>query len=142
MKKLLFSLMLAVGMIISAHAKEIVAGGKTYTAMGDYQITTCDQPCIINGKELRTFTIMYENSPMEVKIVIEEGKKETAYIVTSENLSVKYVQNSKYFGVGDIMNGENLNKDEYFHQKVLTSGQSEKESMRLIAAYFPYLLKA
>lgn len=133
--------MLAVGMIISANAREIVAGGKTYTAMGDYQITICDQPCIINGKELKTFTVMYENSPMEVKIAIEEGKKETTYIVTSEKLSVKYVQNRKYFGIGDIMDEGNLNKDEYFHQRVLTTGQSNKESLRLIAAYFPYLLK-
>jgi len=143
MKKLLFSLMLAVGILISANAKEIVAVGKTHTAMGDYQITTCDQPCIVNGKELRTFTVVYENSPMEVKIAIEKNKKETTYIVTSEKLTIKYVQNNGYFGVDDVMNNvENLNKGEYYRQKVITTGQSEKESMRLVAAYFPYLLNA
>lgn len=141
MKRLLFSLMLAMGIIISMNAKEIVAGGKTYTAMGDYQITTCDQPCIVNGKELPTFTVKYENSPMELKIVIDECKKETVYIVSSDVLGVKYVQNKKYFGIGEIVNGNNFNKDEYYHQKVLTSGQSEKGSLMLISVYFPYLLK-
>jgi len=140
MKKLLFSVILAVVMIISTYAKEVIAGGKTHSAMGDYQITTCDQPCIINGQELKAFSVVYKNSPMEVKIVIQKNKKETTYIVTSEKLSVKYVQNNRYFGIGDVINAENLNKDEYFHQKVLTYRQSEKESLRLIAAYFPYLL--
>lgn len=140
MKKVLISVILAAVMIISAYAKEIVGVGKTHTSMGDYRITTCDQPYVINGEELKTFTVIYKNSPMVVKIAIQKGKKETTYIVTSEKLSVKYVQNKNYFGVVNVINDKNLNKDEYFHQKVITNTQSKMESLRLIAAYFPYLL--
>ena len=131
MKKLLFTLILAMGMIISISAKtNIIAEGKTHTAMGDYQIVNVDENFIIN----------YQNSPMAVEIAVSKVGKKTIYTVTTENVSVKYVQANRSFGIGDVINAENLNKEAYYHQKVLTNGQSMKSSLGLIAAYFPYLL--
>jgi len=139
MRTFLFLLLLFFG--TSVMGKEFIAKGKTYTAMGNYQITICDHPCVINGDTLKTFTIMYDNSPMEVVVGIREFKNQTTYIVTSEKISLTYVQTKKHFGVDKIIEGDDFNKEEFYHQKILTSGQSEKESLKLVAAYFPFLLK-
>ena len=137
MKTFLFFLFFFLG--TSVIAKEFVAEGKTYTAMGDYKIITCDQPCIVNGDTLDAFTVMYENSPMEVKIAVHKDKSVTTYVVMSEKISITYVQHKGHFGIETIMDDKNINMEEYYHQRILTKGQSKKESMKLIAAYFPYL---
>ncbi len=70
----------------------------------------------------------------------------------SEKLSVQYVYNEKYLGVENLdktlqidrylITNTALNKSEYFHQKVLASGErSDLENIQLIAVYFPMLLK-
>ena len=67
-------------------------------------------------------------------------------------LSVQYVCNGDYFGVqklekslekdGYATSDEALNRSEYFHQKLLIQGrQDEIEATKLIAAYFPMLIK-
>lgn len=89
---------------------------------------------------------------MDVRIVICKDKKCKRYLVISDKLSVQYVCNPNYFGVerldqkfakeGITTNDENLNRMEYFHQKVLGPGQkTELEATTFIAAYFPLLLK-
>jgi hypothetical protein len=73
-------------------------------------------------------------------------------VVLSDKLSVQYICNPYYFGVerldktfeseGYSTSDTNLNRIEYFHQKVLGPGQKpELEATQLIAAYFPLLLK-
>jgi hypothetical protein len=77
-----------------------------------------------------------------------EGKK---YYVLSDNLCVQYVSNRHYFGVekldkeiekdGFRTSDAALNRVEYFHQKVITTGYSwRRDNTKLIAAYFPMLL--
>jgi hypothetical protein len=96
--------------------------------------------------------ISYQNSPMEVKVVIRKDKTCKNYIVLSDKLSVQYVCNGDYFGVqklekslekeGYATSDEALNRSEYFHQKLIAQGkQGEIEAARLIAAYFPMLIK-
>lgn len=143
-------LLIAVGTV--TYGKRVIAKGQTFTAMGDYRIETVDEPCLVAGNECQAYTIKYANSPMEVKIIICKDKKCKRYLVLSDKLSVQYVCNPSYFGVerldqkfakeGISTNDENLNRMEYFHQKVLGPGQkTELEATQFIAAYFPLLLK-
>jgi hypothetical protein len=152
MKKMFFLAMLAMFFCSAAHARELVAEGKTFSALGDYRIEKADKPVVINGEEFRAFIISYENSPMEVTIVIRKGKNCNNYIVLSDKLSVQYVCNENYFGVqkldatlsfeGFTPTEKSLNRVEYFHQKKLAAGKrGELENTRLIAAYFPMLLE-
>jgi hypothetical protein len=89
---------------------------------------------------------------MEVQVVVRKDKKCKNYIVLSDKLSVQYVCNGDYFGVQKLENSlkkdgyatsdEALNRSEYFHQKLIAQGkQDEIEATRLIAAYFPLLIK-
>jgi hypothetical protein len=153
MKRVLLSSMLIVALCLTAFAKKnVVATGKTWTAMGDFKIEVAETPYSLNGEELKTFVISYENSPLKVKVAIDTDKKCNTYIVMSDKLSVQYICNSSYFGVEKIARqygkaglntSENeLNREEYLKQRVITrEAQSPVENARLIAAYFPTLVK-
>jgi hypothetical protein len=152
MKKLLFAGLLIVAFGTAAFSREFVASGKTHTSLGDYRIELADNPVTINGVQLKTYIISYQNSPMEVKVAIRKDKKCKNYIVLSDRLSVQYVCNGEYFGVqkldksfakdGYVTSDETLNRSEYFHQKLLVPGkQPEVDNTQLIAAYFPMLIK-
>lgn len=148
MKKVLVAVFLLAAFSTVSFSHDFVAGGKTHTPLGDYKIEISDDPVVLNNETLKTYVISYENSPFTVKVAIKPEKKCKDYLVISERLSVKYVCNKNYFGVEKIdqmglkTSDESLNRSEYFHQKVLTPGQGdETENTRLIAAYFPLLIK-
>jgi hypothetical protein len=152
MKKMIFAALLTVAFSSASFSKELVAEGKTYSVVGDYRIEIADNPVIINGDEFKAFVISYQNTPMEVKVAVRNERNCRKYIVLSDKLCVQYVCNANYFGVerldksfakdGYITSDKYLDKNEYFHQKVLTSGQGcELDNTRLIASYFPMLIK-
>jgi hypothetical protein len=153
MKRVLIAALLVVAFSSASFSREFVAGGKTYSALGDYKIEIADDPVTINGEQFKAFVISYQNTPMEVKVIIRKDKKCNNYIVLSDKLSIQYVCNDSYFGVekldkslekdGYKTSDEFLNRSEYFHQKVLASGKrGEVENTQLIAAYFPMLIKS
>ncbi len=147
-----FAAILIVAFSTASFSREIVAEGKTNSALGDYRIELASDPVTINGKEFKTMVISYQNSPMEVKVAVSKELNGMKYIVLSDKLSVQYVCNPSYFGVerldksfekdGYATSDDDLNRSEYFHQKVLSSGEGcELDNTRLIAAYFPLLIK-
>jgi hypothetical protein len=152
MKRILFAALLFVAFSSALFSKEYVAEGKTHSSLGDYKISIADKPVTIDGQELKTYVISYQNSPMEVTVAIMKSKKCKNYLVLSDILSIQYVCNKDYFGVqildeplnkeGFTTSEEALNRNEYFHQKLIAPGkQDELVSTELIAAYFPRLIK-
>ncbi len=152
MRKMLFTALLTVAFGSAIYAREFVAEGKTYSALGDYKIEIADNPVTIKGDEFQTYVISYQNTPLEVKVAVRKEHNCRKYIVLSDKLNVQYVCNPYYFGVerldkslekeGYVTSDLYLDKNEYFHQKVLTSGQGcELDNTRLIASYFPMLIK-
>jgi hypothetical protein len=153
MKRMFFAAILIVAFSTASFSREYVAGGKTHSAFGDYKIEIADKPVTINGEDLKAFVISYQNTPLEVTVVISKDRKCKKYIVLSDKLSVQYVCNENYFGVQKLdksmeINGYTasdaaLNRSEYFHQKVIAPGKrGEIENTQLIAAYFPMLIKS
>jgi len=151
MKRMISSAVLTVVFCTATFAGKVVAEGPTFTALGNYRIETADIPLPVNGEECKTFIISYANSPMEVKVAICKDRKCKKYLVLSDKLSVQYVCNANYFGVekldkafekdGYTTSDSELNRSEYFHQKVITPGKrGELEAAQLIAAFFPLLL--
>lgn len=152
MKKMFFAALLITMICNATIAREVIASGKTYTSLGDYRIEISDNPATLNGEVLKTYVISYQNSPATVKIVIRKDKDCKNYIVLSDKLSVQYVCNGDYFGVqkldksleaeGYKTSDAALNRSEYFHQKLIAQGkQPELEAAKLIAVYFPLLIK-
>jgi hypothetical protein len=151
MKRMLLAAVLILAVSTASFARKKVAEGKTFTDLGNYKIELADNTVPMKGAECKAFIISYENSPMEVKVVICKDRKCKRFVVLSDKLSVQYVCNGSYFGVGKLdtsfekdgyrTSDSALNRNEYFHQKVITLGQnSELENTQLIAAYFPMLL--
>lgn len=133
----------------ASFARVFVANGKTHTSLGDYKVVMADEGMTINNQQFKTYLISYENSPIQLKVVVVPGKKCKDFVVLSDKLSIKYVCNKNYFGVeklskpfeGYSTSDKSMNRSQYFHQKVLTpGGNSEDDNARLIAAYFPLLL--
>jgi hypothetical protein len=152
MKRVLFAGLLLLAFSTASFSKEIVASGKTHTTVGDYKIEVADQPLTVNGEELKTFVISYQNSPLKVTVAVKKDKDCKNYFVLSEKLSVQYVCTDDYFGIqkldksldiaGFSNSDEALDRSQYFRQKLLVPGKSsEIESTQLIAAYFPLLIK-
>jgi len=137
---------------VSSAQKQVVAEGKTHSALGTYKIETLDNPVTVNGKELKAFTICYENTGMKATVAINKTFKCKKYYVLTSMLSIQYVCNGYYFGVERL--DKNLEKDgfkttnddldnfQYYHQKVLSCGDNDDlENTKLIAAYYPFLLR-
>ena len=151
MKKIILTAGLIVAVSLASFAKKFVAEGKTYSILGDYKIYVDDKSLSINGKEHIPFVISYENSDMEVKVAIDMDRNSKKYYVISDNLSVQYVSNRKYFGVeklgsevekdGYRTSDLALNRPEYFRQKAISTDNKWKDNnTKLIAAYFPLLM--
>ena len=151
MKRVFFAVVLVGAMTTTSFSRELVAEGKTHSALGDYKIEMADNSVKINGVDHKAFIISYHNSPLEVTVVVTKGKNCKNYVVLSDKLSVQYVCNDNYFGVklldtsfekdGFKTSTASLNKSEYFHQKAISSGnRSEVENTQMIAAYFPMLI--
>ena len=152
MRKMLIAGLLMLAVSTASFSKEVVASGKTHTTLGDYKIELADKPVMVNGEELKAYIISYENSPMKVTVAIRKEKDCKNYIVFSDKLSIQYVCDGTFFGVqkldksfekeGHVTSDAELNRSEYFHQKLIIAGQTgEVANTQLIAAYFPMLLK-
>lgn len=153
MKRILSAVTLMLLISAASFAKGFVAQGKTYTSFGNYTIKVADEPVTLNNETYKAYVISYENSPMEVKVVImpDKDRKCKKFIVLSDQLSVQYVCTETYFGVekidkdlldaGLFTSDSALNREAYFHQKCISAGQNpELDNTKLIAAFFPQLL--
>ncbi len=153
MKRIYVAVLLSV-LFSAATIANINVRGKTYLAVGDYTIQVSDEPVALNGEMYKAYRINYTNSPLQVNVVVmnDKARKCKKYVVLSDELSVQYVCNEKYFGVekldkslaqaGLTTSDASLDRSAYFHQKVICGGgNSELENTKLIAAYFPELIK-
>jgi uncharacterized CHY-type Zn-finger protein len=94
--------------------------------------------------------ITYEKMGMKVLVAIDKQKKCKSYYVLSDKLPVQYECNGKYFGIKRLNKNlaaqgyktalDNVDREEFYHQKVLTSElMSTVDHLNLIASYYPGL---
>lgn len=158
MKKALFIIGLVMILAGYTYAQEQtasvtkVAEGDTHTPFGRYTIKLQKDPLMLEGVQVKQYRITYENSPISVLVVVDKEDNCKNYIVVSDGLSVMYKCNGQYFGInridekynkeGYVTDDKNLDKTNYFHQKVISLGQLEEvDATTYIAAYYPTLIK-
>lgn len=152
MKRIITSALLVAFLSLASFGtgKTLVAEGKSFTAMGNFKIETSVQPMIVNGVELETYVITYENYDMSVTVAVEKDKTCKRYITFSDDLAVQYVCHEKYFGVeklsetvvGTATSDAAMDRSAYFHQKVISPGSNDTVTcLKLIGAFYPELLK-
>lgn len=151
MKRIILCLLLFAAVSALSFGKVIIRGNSN-TPFGTYTIEVSDKPVVVAGEELKCYLINYENSPLQVKVLVDKEKKCKNYVVVSDDLSVMYTCNGKFMGVcmlgekyskaGLGTSNEKLDRYDYFHQKVITQGNpAEFDAMMLIASFFPELIK-
>ena len=105
---------------------------------------------LFNDKELDKYLITYDQSDMKVMVVVDKQKKCKKYYVLSDKLPVQYECKGNYFGVKKLDKAllsegyntslDNLNREEFYHQKVLTKETNKTiDHLVLIASYYPGL---
>lgn len=125
--------------------------GNSLTEFGKYTIMKSDNPMFINGEELRTYDLVYENTSSPIRVGIMKDKKCINFIVKSDVFEVEYVCNKGVFGVKKIdekfsdlpkeSNEAKLDKVSYYAQRVICQNhKTEDELLGLIACYFPNLV--
>lgn len=156
MKKSVFITGLVLLLAVFANAQgqrtfsKIVAKGATSTPFGNYTIKVSDDPVILDGEKITSYLISYDKSPVSIEILVDEEENCKNYIVISEGLSVMYTCNGSYFGInridekyskeGYVTDETNLDKLNYYHQKILARGRQEEiPATSLIACYYPLL---
>jgi hypothetical protein len=151
MKRIVLFSVMIFALSLAANARKFVAEGKTHTAFGNYRIEIADNPVTLMGKELKAFVISWENANAEITVAFDKTRKGMKYYVLSDNLAIQYVCTGTFFGVekldkqlekdGYKTSEAALNREEYFHQKVITAGGNcDLDNSKLIAAYYPMLL--
>jgi hypothetical protein len=138
---------------IQAKVKDAKAiTGKSLSEFGKYSVQMSDTPMKINGQELKTYELSYENTDHSVQIGVLPQENCTNFILKTNLFEVEYVCNKGVFGVKKInrdyasiskdMNEAVLNRVGYYAQRVISQNpKSEDELLGLIACYFPDLIK-
>ena len=153
MKKLVFIALISVMSGFAMKAEKVVAKGNTNNALGKYVIEKTDDLVELDGQALPTYIIRYENTDQTIKVAVDKDRKGTSkkFIVLSDNLNMQYNCEDTYFGVAHLerkyvkagvkSDSKNLNREEFYHQKVLTrSNPSDRNCLGLIASYYPVLV--
>jgi len=153
MKKIISLISLISLISFTAYAKGPVAEGNTHCCLGIYTVEKTINYIIVDGEALPTYEVSYGNSDLTVRVGVDmSDKKCTRYIVASDNLSVQYDCNRKYFGVnkldrkyskdGYVTSDLTLDRSEYFHQKIISQDVKDQiEQIKLISVFFPKLVK-
>jgi uncharacterized CHY-type Zn-finger protein len=152
MKRITLIALLLMTVSMVSMGNNLVAKGQSNTTFGEYKIEQLDDHMVLNGKELDQYLITYEKSNMKVMVVIDKQKKCKKYYVLTDKLPVQYECNGNYFGIKKLDNDlsakgfatsfDRINREEFYHQKVLTSETSATlDHLHLIASYYPGLFK-
>src|SRR5664279_6213326 len=91
MKKMFIAVTLFIAFSTASFSGKFMTEGKSNSSLGNYKIEIADNPITLNGEELKTYIITYENSPLQVKIAVMKEKDCKKYIVLSDKLSIQYV---------------------------------------------------
>ncbi|MBN1821839.1 MAG: hypothetical protein JXR31_14690 [Prolixibacteraceae bacterium] len=126
--------------------------GSSLSAFGKYSVELSDIPMKLDGKEVKTYELTYENAERSVMIGVLPERNCTNFILKTDMFEIEYVCNKGIFGVKKIqkeyaniskdVNEAVLDKVGYYAQRVITQNpKTEEELLGLIACYFPALVK-
>ena len=151
MKTIILTTVLFLLVSMFAMGNKIVAKGSSNSAFGNYKIEQLEDHMMLQGKELDKYLITYEKTDMKVVVVLDKQKNCKKYYVLTDEAPVQYECNGVYFGIkkldeqllsiGFATSMEKLNKQVYFHQKVLAGGTDTIDHLGLIASYYPEFFK-
>jgi hypothetical protein len=150
-QRIFLSAVLILSLLMVSSVNPLVIRGQSNSAFGDYQITALTDQPVLNGRELDKYLISYEKPEMKLIVAVDRQKKCRKYYVLSGLLPVEDNCNGSLFGIkklgqelvdkGFDTDLTNLNKQEYYRQRILTDEHlGTVDQLNLIASYYPGLL--
>lgn len=136
----------------ASDSNNVLLSGDSNTELGKFTITKSDKDISVKDSNLEVYLLDYENGERPIYIAIDQGKKCKNFIVRSKHFEIQYkckknkfgvtYMQPKYTSIDPDVNSERLNEEEFSKQRILSSKQNtDEEIMKLIACYFPSLLK-
>jgi hypothetical protein len=152
MKKFFLTTALVLMVAMLTMGNRIVARGSSNSAFGEYKIEQLEDHMMCKGNELDKFMITYENTDLKVVVVLDKQQKCKKYYVLTDQAPVQYECNGLYFGIKKLDNDlqtvgfttclDKLNREVYYHQKVIGGGTTETvDHLQLIASFYPEFFK-
>lgn len=129
-----------------------ILAGQSQTNFGKYEIRPSEDPMVINGQELETYELSYENASKPIQVGFLKTKKCKTFILRNEHFEIEYACEKGVFGVKKISkdyqlipttrNEAVLNLSQYYNQRVICQNPTSKEEiLGLIACFYPMLIK-
>lgn len=148
-----FAIAALLASIFSNEAKALDLTGNSNTWLGNYTISEAAQPIIVKGKTLKTYQLQYANGNSTIYIAVDPQRKCKNYIVRSKRFEAQYSCSKKGLGVKmlarkyasiDLEKNDALINSKQFNmqQRITLTSKSEQEAVKLIACYFPQLIKS
>lgn len=151
MKRFFLTAAVILTVSLASIGNNIVAQGESNSEFGAYKIEAMNDQVFFNDRQLDKYQITYANSDLKVIVAVDKLEKCQKYYVLNAQFPVQYESNGALFGIrkldkafsakGFTTSLENINRGEYYHQRVLTNEAADTNAhLNLIAAYYPGLL--
>lgn len=151
MKRITIDLSMLLLIAFTATMQAVEMKGQTFSSLGEFEITKAENPIRVDGKDLETYMIRYQNSDKIVYVGVNGKFSSRDYLVVSPDLTAQYTKEGRFFGVKKLdekyarefnTNTANMDRTEYFHQRVITQdSRKDEDFISLIAVYYPKLVK-
>lgn len=148
----ILSVCLALVLLSSFTLSAATVIGNSQSDMGKYWLKKAANHMVVNGQEVDTYVIHYDNMEEPVYVGILKPDKEcTEFVVRTDGFEVLYTCRKGKFGIEYVPKKyATLPKDEsrkaidrknFLYQRVITqTPQSEKKLLKLIACYLPEVM--
>lgn len=123
------------------------------TKFGEFEVAQAQDKMMVNGTEVETYVITYNDLEMPIYVGVYKDKKCEHYIVRTDSFEIEYRCKNGRFGVTYVdkdyatVNVEavqkKLNRENFLYQKMIFKGEkTESYKLNLIASYLPELYNA
>lgn len=150
MRTILGGMVLALIMLsFSVQAETIVKDSNS--ELGRYWLKKAVNPMVVEGKELPTYVVHYDNLSKPVYIGVLESKGCKTFMVKSDDFEVAYACRNGMFGINYMPeqlatlpvqeSKAKVNRVNFLKQRIITRKKcNEKRHLGLIASYLPEVM--
>lgn len=148
----ILSLIFALVLLSSFTLSATTVVGYSQSDMGKYWLKKAANHMVVDGQEVDTYVIHYDNLETPVYVGILKPHKDcTEFVVRSDGFEVLYTCRKGKFGIEYVPKKyatlsqdearKAINRTNFLYQRVITqTPQSEKNLLKLIACYVPEVM--
>lgn len=145
----IFSLLIVTILCSSLTLSAKTVKGESHSQLGTYWLKKAANHMVVNGKELDTYSVHYENFNTSIHIgIIGKEKNCTEFVVRTDDFEILYTCKNGQFGIKYMPNRystmpkahmkQTIDKSQFAYQQMISaSAQSQNDLLQMIAVYLP-----